>query len=291
MCCSCSIRGWLIFFTILQVIGGMSFIVTPWKYYRSRENDLDERLSPVRWTIFTAGVVSFLLGITGLHGARKKNKNFLITYSVGSCLRCFGLGFLTYYLPPQLPNMIKAWYEGYIPLHTNGRDVVPGLMQLQIIGECCGLFHGYKDWGSPVPSSCTCYPLRQGSCVFTEHGFVYKQPCMDLIVKIYMDMNIVRNTCIFYVVVTAIVMLLALVMTRRIQEASSTEVTMDLSYRNAPNMEMATTPQAPPMLPAIQAPPMLPATQAHPMLSSTQAPLHASSYYQPPPPYQYDGKH
>ena len=41
--------------------------------------DLDERLSPVRWTIFTAGVVSFLLGITGLHGARKKNKNFLIT--------------------------------------------------------------------------------------------------------------------------------------------------------------------------------------------------------------------
>ncbi|XP_036829557.1 uncharacterized protein LOC118949071 isoform X2 [Oncorhynchus mykiss] len=224
MCCSCSIRGWLIFFTILQVIGGMSFIVTPWKYYRSRENDLDERLSPVRWTIFTAGVVSFLLGITGLHGARKKNKNFLITYSVGSCLRCFGLGFLTYYLPPQ-------------------------------------------------------------------HGFVYKQPCMDLIVKIYMDMNIVRNTCIFYVVVTAIVMLLALVMTRRIQEASSTEVTMDLSYRNAPNMEMATTPQAPPMLPAIQAPPMLPATQAHPMLSSTQAPLHASSYYQPPPPYQYDGKH
>ncbi|XP_036812497.1 uncharacterized protein LOC118942827 isoform X3 [Oncorhynchus mykiss] len=193
MCCSCSIRGWLIFFTILQVIGGMSFIVTPWKYYRSRENDLDERLSPVRWTIFTAGVVSFLLGITGLHGARKKNKNFLIT-----------------------------------------------------------------------------------------HGFVYKQPCMDLIVKIYMDMNIVRNTCIFYVVVTAIVMLLALVMTRRIQKASSAEVTMDLSYRNAPNMEMATTPQAPPMLPA---------TQAHPMLSSTQAPLHASSYYQPPPPYQYDGKH
>ncbi|XP_036812496.1 uncharacterized protein LOC118942827 isoform X2 [Oncorhynchus mykiss] len=247
MCCSCSIRGWLIFFTILQVIGGMSFIVTPWKYYRSRENDLDERLSPVRWTIFTAGVVSFLLGITGLHGARKKNKNFLITYSVGSCLRCFGLVFLTYYLPPQLPNMIKAWYEGYIPLHTNGRDVVPGLTELQ-----------------------------------TTHGFVYKQPCMDLIVKIYMDMNIVRNTCIFYVVVTAIVMLLALVMTRRIQKASSAEVTMDLSYRNAPNMEMATTPQAPPMLPA---------TQAHPMLSSTQAPLHASSYYQPPPPYQYDGKH
>ncbi|XP_036812495.1 tetraspanin-8-like isoform X1 [Oncorhynchus mykiss] len=282
MCCSCSIRGWLIFFTILQVIGGMSFIVTPWKYYRSRENDLDERLSPVRWTIFTAGVVSFLLGITGLHGARKKNKNFLITYSVGSCLRCFGLVFLTYYLPPQLPNMIKAWYEGYIPLHTNGRDVVPGLTELQTTGECCGLFHGYKDWGSPVPSSCTCYPLRQGSCVFTEHGFVYKQPCMDLIVKIYMDMNIVRNTCIFYVVVTAIVMLLALVMTRRIQKASSAEVTMDLSYRNAPNMEMATTPQAPPMLPA---------TQAHPMLSSTQAPLHASSYYQPPPPYQYDGKH
>nr|XP_046193043.1 tetraspanin-8-like isoform X2 [Oncorhynchus gorbuscha]XP_046193046.1 tetraspanin-8-like isoform X2 [Oncorhynchus gorbuscha] len=291
MCCSCSIRGWLLFFTILQVIGGMSFIVTPWKYYRSSENDLDERLSPVRWTIFTAGVVSFLLGITGLHGARKKNKNFLITYSVGSCLRCFGLGFLTYYLPPQLPNMMKAWYEGYVPLHTNGRDVVPGLMQLQTIGECCGLVNGYKDWGSHVPSSCTCYPLRLESCVFTEHGFVYKQPCMDLIVKIYMDMNIVRNTCIFYVVITAIVMLLALVMTRRIQKASSAEVTMDLSYRNVTNMEMATTPQAPPMLPATQAPPMLPATQAPPMLPATQAPLHASSYYQPPPPYQYDGKH
>uniref|UniRef100_A0AAZ3S8Q5 Tetraspanin-8-like n=1 Tax=Oncorhynchus tshawytscha TaxID=74940 RepID=A0AAZ3S8Q5_ONCTS len=91
--------------------------------------------------------------------------------------------------------------------------------------------------------------------------------------------------------VEAIVMLLALVMTRRLQKASSAEVTMDLSYRNATNMEMATTPQAPPMLPATQAPPMLPATQAPPMLSSTQAPLHASSYYQPPPPYQYDGKH
>ncbi|XP_031671110.1 tetraspanin-8-like [Oncorhynchus kisutch] len=271
MCCSCSIRGWLLFFTILQVIGDMSFIVTPWKYYMSSEHDLDERLSPVRWTIFTAGVVSFLLDITGLHGARKKNKNFLITYSVGSCLRCFGLGFLAIYLPPQLPNMMKAWYEGYIPLHTNGRDVVPGLTQLQTIGECCGLVNGYEDWGSHVPSSCTCYPLRLESCVFTEHGFVYKEPCLDLIVKIYM--NIVRNTCIFYVVITAIVMLLALVMTRRIQKASSAEVTMDLSYRNAANMEMATTPQAPPMLPA------------------TQAPLHASSYYQPPPPYQYDAKH
>ncbi|XP_064814947.1 uncharacterized protein LOC135530576 isoform X2 [Oncorhynchus masou masou] len=236
---------------------------------------LDERLSPVRWTIFTAGVVSFLLGITGLHGARKKNKNFLITYSVGSCLRCFGLGFLIYYLPPQLPNMMKAWYEGYIPLHTNGGDVVPGLMQLQTIGECCGLVNGHEDWGSRVPFSCTCDPLRRESCVFTE-------PCLDLLVKMYMDMNIVRNTCIFYVVITAIVMILALVMTRRIQKASSAEVTMDLSYRNAINMEMATTPQAPPMLPATQAPPMLPATHAH---------LHASSYYQPPPPYQYDGKH
>nr|XP_029505740.1 tetraspanin-8-like [Oncorhynchus nerka] len=98
--------------------------------------------------------------------------------------------------------MMKAWYEGSIPLHTNGRDVVPGLTELQTIGECCGLVNGYKDWGSHVPSSCTCYPRRLESCVFTEHGFVYKQPCMDLIVKIYMDMNIVRNTCIFYVVIT-----------------------------------------------------------------------------------------
>ncbi|XP_029604117.1 tetraspanin-8-like [Salmo trutta] len=290
MCCSCSVRGWLLFFTILQLIGGMSFIVTPWKYYRSSENDLDERLSPVRWTIFTAGVVSIILGITGLHGARKKNKNFLIMYSVGSCLRCFGLWFLAYYLPPQLPNVMKAWYAEYIPLQTNGRDLVEGLTSLQTIGECCGLVNGYEDWVTHVPSSCKCYPLRLDSCVLTKYGYVYKQPCLDLVVKIYMDMNIVRNICIFYVVITAIEMLLALVMTCRIQKASSAEVTMALTYRNATNMEMATTPQAPPMLPATQAPPMLPATQAPPMLSSTQAHLHASSYYPPPPPYQYDGK-
>uniref|UniRef100_A0A674CBR1 Uncharacterized protein n=1 Tax=Salmo trutta TaxID=8032 RepID=A0A674CBR1_SALTR len=96
-----------------------------------------------------------------------------------------------------------------------------------------------------------------------------------------------ENRCML---ILAIELLLALVMTCRIQKASSAEVTMALTYRNATNMEMATTPQAPPMLPATQAPPMLPATQAPPMLSSTQAHLHASSYYPPPPPYQYDGK-
>ncbi|XP_071187849.1 tetraspanin-8-like isoform X2 [Salvelinus alpinus] len=290
MCCSCSVRGWLLFFTILQVIDGMTFIVIPWKYYRSSEKDLDERLSPVRRTIFTAGVVSCLLGIMGLHGARKKNKNFLTTFSVGSCLRCIGLWFLAYYLPHQHQNVMKAWHEEYIPLHTNGRGLVQTVASLQTIGKCCGLVNGYEDWGSNVPSSCRCDPLRLESCVLTEYGFVYKQPCLDLVVKMYMDMNIVRNTCIFYVVITAIEMLLALVMIRRIQKASLAEVTMDLSYRNATNMEMATT-QTPPMLPAGQAPPMLPAGQALPMLPATQAHLHASSYYPPPPPYQYDGKH
>ncbi|KAK6292351.1 hypothetical protein J4Q44_G00369350 [Coregonus suidteri] len=290
MCCPCSVRGWLFFFTILQVIGGMSFIVTPWMYYRSSKSDLDERLSPVRWAIFTAGAVSFLLGITGMHGARKRNKNVLITYSVGSCLRCFGLGFLAYYLPPQFPNMIKALYEKYIPLHTNGRDLVPGLTALQTIGKCCGLVNGYEDWDSHVPSSCYCAPLQGESCVLTEHGYFYKQPCLDLLVNVYVDMNIVRNSCIFYVVFTAIEMLLALVMTRRIKKDSSAEVTEALRYGNASNMEMATTHQAPPMLPATQAPPMLPSTQAPPMLPSSQAHLYASAYYPPPPPYQYYGK-
>ncbi|CAB1346421.1 unnamed protein product, partial [Coregonus sp. 'balchen'] len=122
--------------------------------------DLDERLSPVRWAIFTAGAVSFLLGITG------------------------------------------------------------------------------------------------ESCVLTE----------------------------------AIEMLLALVMTRRIKKDSSAEVTEALRYGNASNMEMATTHQAPPMLPATQAPLMLPSTQAPPMLPYSQAHLYASAYYPPPPPYQYYGK-
>ncbi|XP_029604130.1 disintegrin and metalloproteinase domain-containing protein 29 isoform X2 [Salmo trutta] len=199
--------------------------------------------------------------------------------------------------------MMKAWYEEYIPLHTNGRDLVPGLT-----------ISGYIILGVSIYLKVS----RNGNVIMDEEVPFDLLIAAGVIIMVLGFLGccgaIKENRCML---ILAIEMLLALVMTCRIQKASSAEVTMALTYRNATNMEMATTPQAPPMLPATQAPPMLPATQAPPMLPATQAPpmlsstqappmlpatqappmlpatqahLHASAYYPPPPPYQYDGK-
>ncbi|KAG7456121.1 hypothetical protein MATL_G00248450 [Megalops atlanticus] len=209
MCC---VRGWLLFFTVGQMLDGMGLLMYPWTSIRIKDNkEHDAELSQVRVVLTIAGGVSLFLGGVGFHGARVRHKCCLTIYCFGSFVSLLGLVAIGYIISPQMERILEATLEKVMPLDVN-QDLARSLNVIQTHGQCCGLINGYKDWGEHVPTSCDCYGGISSECVSMDqqpHRNVYKQPCIHVLVKIYEDMYIVRYICIIYGIVVVIRMLLS----------------------------------------------------------------------------------
>ncbi|XP_078423695.1 tetraspanin-8-like isoform X2 [Cetorhinus maximus] len=140
--------------------------------------------------LLAVGSIIMVLGFLGCCGAIVESKCMLLLFFIGLLLILvlqITAGILGAVYSSQVASMINDKYKGHIPLSDQTEKIRKEIEVMQQELKCCGLFDGYKDWKSPVPSSCDCIadPPDPTLCVTIEAGkSVWSQSCVSTLVDV-----------------------------------------------------------------------------------------------------------
>ncbi|XP_063783535.1 tetraspanin-8 [Pseudophryne corroboree] len=135
--------------------------------------------------MIAVGSIIMVLGFFGCCGAIRESRCLLILFFIGLLLILalqVTAGILGVVYKPKIEENINGTLKNLIPLTDQPKSFQNALETIQKDSKCCGIVHGRSDWGSSVPSSCSCVQLQEPSLCTSGY---YKQTCSSAIVEYF----------------------------------------------------------------------------------------------------------
>ncbi|XP_044200102.1 tetraspanin-8-like isoform X1 [Thunnus albacares] len=166
--------------------------------YLHKHEEIDKML-PSFIVMYVIFIITLLLPIIGVYGARKEKKWALIVFTVGMILCTLVMlnserQQLT--IRPEVAERVRANYLGFLPLSNASMNDIENLKYIQMELQCCGLDQGYQDWGYNISESCLCLQDSTNPCVeapknsslsHRKHDqpiMIYKEPCLRYLIQL-----------------------------------------------------------------------------------------------------------
>ncbi|KAM8973578.1 tetraspanin-8 [Pelodytes ibericus] len=131
--------------------------------------------------MIAVGAIIMVLGFFGCCGAMKESKCLLLMFFIGLFLILalqVTAGVLGVVYKDKIEAEVNKTLSGLLPLQNQPEDFKNNLHTIQTEYKCCGLVTGPTDWGSSIPTSCTCtQPEDPSECRLANGKLVYKSSC------------------------------------------------------------------------------------------------------------------
>ncbi|KAJ8370491.1 hypothetical protein SKAU_G00105190 [Synaphobranchus kaupii] len=235
-------KGVFIFFNILLGVAGVLLLgigILGHSIYHA-PGEFDDKMSAI-FFLYVTGGATLALSICGMYGAHKEKKWALIVFFTGMLLGSLGLllmAITTSIGAPMVIQTVNNLFHESIPLDEAGTNVQKMFNVLQPELKCCGVFNGYRDWGSHVPDSCLCPSITDKCEKMTgsqrvldtlldtlsggSEKLVYKEPCAPYVLN-YLEkvLNSILGVCIGCAIMAFIGMVMSMTMVCKIRRESS----------------------------------------------------------------------
>ncbi|XP_036376200.1 tetraspanin-8-like [Megalops cyprinoides] len=184
MAVSKCIKYSLFFFNLLFWISGCIILgVSIYLKVSKDNNKITDVAVPGIDLLIAIGVIIMVLGFLGCCGAIKENKCMLLLFFIGLLLifiLLLAAGILGAVGEEKSKQWVREKLQKLLPLSSQPADVQTDLQALEEKAKCCGLINGAQDWGSSIPSSCSCTDTS-ASCEMVGGKNVYKTPCIQFV--------------------------------------------------------------------------------------------------------------
>ncbi|NP_001080859.1 tetraspanin 8 L homeolog [Xenopus laevis] len=136
--------------------------------------------------MIAVGAIIMVLGFFGCCGAIRESRCLLLLFFIGLFLILalqITAGILGVVYKPKIDAQLTESFQKLLPLSGQDESFKNSFETIQKENECCGLVHGYTDWGANVPASCNC--PSTGNCVSSGGNKYYKETCLNIIADFF----------------------------------------------------------------------------------------------------------
>ncbi|OCT88924.1 hypothetical protein XELAEV_18017556mg [Xenopus laevis] len=136
--------------------------------------------------MIAVGAIIMVLGFFGCCGAIRESRCLLLLFFIGLFLILalqITAGILGVVYKPKIDAQLTESFQKLLPLSGQDEIFKNSFETIQKENECCGLVHGYTDWGANVPASCNC--PSTGNCVSSGGNKYYKETCLNIIADFF----------------------------------------------------------------------------------------------------------
>ncbi|XP_068442962.1 tetraspanin-8-like [Clinocottus analis] len=189
----CLKRSFLIVISLIAILCALMLALTLFTHGHLYNNEEMDKLLPGLQILYSLTILTLILAIIAMYGACKEKKWALIMFAVGMII-----GTLFWIVNDiqglaQRPKVVEQLTMHFRPVLSwnDTSEINENLKNVQINFQCCGLDHGYLDWGYNIPESCLCTENPTNPCVAAprnsslfEHNIddqpimIYKESCL-----------------------------------------------------------------------------------------------------------------